>query len=252
MRWTSPCRPFATGPRNGAEALGTPEGAKSVAWKRRVSVALGAISPNSDASAARTRRMRVPRRGGAARPEDEFAEVDHGSRRTAIGDGAGDAARRMWNPTDGDQRQDLDDRPRVDRVRLCVELDHDEQHASGTRFHALPAYARSWKLETLLRRSAGDAVQLVDGEPRLVQRLHRLLRRLGQLPQRFADLLGAGRLGLDAVVDLLEARRERLDLLDGSPTIGHRPAARLCMRADLLGKFVHPHDAGGDRRSGSP
>src|SRR3569832_1263056 len=65
------------------------------------------------------------------------------------------------------------------------------------------------RLQTLL-----GVVEARDGRVRLTQRLHRLLRRLVELDQGLLDLLGGERLRLHTLMHALEARRERLNLLD--------------------------------------
>src|SRR3569832_1618051 len=81
---------------------------------------------------------------------------------------------------------------------------------------------RSRDMYALLHLEAGDArlqpvrgvVEALDGRVRLTQRLHRLMRRLGELDHGLLELLCGERLRLHTLLLALDARRERLHLLD--------------------------------------
>ena len=74
------------------------------------------------------------------------------------------------------------------------------------------------------------------------------LRRLGQLHERFGDLLGADRLRLHPLICHLEARHQGLDLLDDLRKLRPDLTDVVHAAADLLGELVHSHHASGYRR----
>ena len=81
-----------------------------------------------------------------------------------------------------------------------------------------------------------------------MQRIDGLLRRFGQLRQRFADLLRAGRLRLHPFVHGFELRRQCLDLADDLRQLFAHLFDFLHTSAHLFGKLVHTHYTGRNRR----
>ena len=81
-----------------------------------------------------------------------------------------------------------------------------------------------------------------------MQRIDGLLRRFGQLGQRFADLLGANRLRLHPFIDGFELWRECLDLPDDLRQLFAHLFDFLHSLADLFGELVHSHYPGRNGR----
>src|ERR1041385_32967 len=99
-----------------------------------------------------------------------------------------------------------------------------------------PRYTR---LEAL-----GRAVELIDSVIGLTQGLGCLLCRFAQLRQSLADLLRARGLGVHPFVDGLEARGQRLHLVNDLSQMSAHLADFLDAAAHFFGELIHPHDAG--------
>ena len=106
-----------------------------------------------------------------------------------------------------DERQDFGDLADIERVSVLAELKEQEQHDRSRR---LQREARDAAGAGRWRRWCSSSIASLDWR----SDSDRLLRGLAQLRERLGDLLRAGRLRLHAFVDRLDARRQRLHLLD--------------------------------------
>src|SRR5579871_1663833 len=144
------------------------------------------------------------------RPSRQAGQIDGGQEFTPVIEDTGHLRRSTASRPDRDKGQHFDHLARIDEIAIAIQVKGQEQHD--------PAAVSGGRLQL----EAGDAVtqparhfgQFADGCARLTQGLDRLSRRLGELGERLTDLLGAGGLRLHTLVHRLDARSERLHLLD--------------------------------------